>query len=84
MTILALDNVCKSYGEGAARTSVLKDINLQIEDGDFIAIVGFSGSGKTPLISTIAGLVTPPASAFRIAGLSAATISSTRRSGFTW
>ena len=61
MTILALDNVCKSYGEGAARTSVLKDINLQIEDGDFIAIVGFSGSGKTTLISTIAGLVVPDA-----------------------
>ena len=36
MTILALDNVCKSYGEGASRTSVLKDINLQIEEGEFI------------------------------------------------
>ncbi|HAD09895.1 MAG TPA: nitrate/sulfonate/bicarbonate ABC transporter ATP-binding protein, partial [Porticoccaceae bacterium] len=61
MTILALDNVCKSYGEGASRTSVLKDINLQIEEGEFIAIVGFSGSGKTTLISTIAGLVAPDA-----------------------
>ncbi|HBD12913.1 MAG TPA: nitrate/sulfonate/bicarbonate ABC transporter ATP-binding protein [Porticoccaceae bacterium] len=59
MTILALENVCKSYGEGAGQTSVLKDINLQIEEGEFIAIVGFSGSGKTTLISTIAGLVKP-------------------------
>ena len=59
MMILELDNVCKSYGEGAERTSILKDINLQIEEGEFIAIVGFSGSGKTTLISTIAGLVKP-------------------------
>lgn len=59
MAILALEKVCKSYGEGAGRTSVLKDINLAIEEGEFIAIVGFSGSGKTTLISTIAGLVTP-------------------------
>jgi len=59
MTILALENVCKSYGEGAGQTSVLKDINLQIEEGEFIAIVGFSGSGKTTLISTIAGLIKP-------------------------
>ena len=59
MAILALENVCKRYGEGAAQTSVLKDINLQIEEGEFIAIVGFSGSGKTTLISTIAGLIKP-------------------------
>lgn len=54
---LQLKNVCKSYGEGKAKTQVLKDINLDIEAGEFIAIVGFSGSGKTTLISTIAGLI---------------------------
>ncbi|MGD7034546.1 ABC transporter ATP-binding protein [Methylotuvimicrobium buryatense] len=54
---LQLKNVCKSYGEGKAKTSVLKNINLDIEAGEFIAIVGFSGSGKTTLISTIAGLI---------------------------
>ena len=57
MAFLELKNVCKSYGEGAAKTEVLKDINLAIEEGEFVAIVGFSGSGKTTLISTIAGLV---------------------------
>lgn len=54
---LQLKNVCKSYGEGKAKTPVLKNINLDIEAGEFIAIVGFSGSGKTTLISTIAGLI---------------------------
>ena len=51
--LLELKNVCKSYG----RNSILKDINLDIKEGEFIAIVGFSGSGKTTLISMIAGLI---------------------------
>lgn len=59
MAFLELRNVSKSYGEGLSRTDVLHDINLDVEEGEFIAIVGFSGSGKTTLISTIAGLVAP-------------------------
>jgi len=55
-TLLALKDVCKSYGEGAQKTAILKDINLTIREGEFIAIVGFSGSGKTTLVSIIAGL----------------------------
>jgi len=56
---LELKNVCKSYGSGAARSEVLHDINLNIEEGEFVAIVGFSGSGKSTLIATIAGLTSP-------------------------
>lgn len=55
--LLELKNVCKSYGEGNLKTSILKEINLDIREGEFIAIVGFSGSGKTTLISLIAGLI---------------------------
>ena len=36
----------KCYGEGAARTEVLADMNLSIADGEFVAIVGFSGSAR--------------------------------------
>ncbi|MBQ0798196.1 MAG: ATP-binding cassette domain-containing protein [Porticoccaceae bacterium] len=57
MALLALKNVGKSYGEGANKTAVLKNINLEINEGEFVAIVGFSGSGKTTLISAIAGLI---------------------------
>lgn len=56
---LELRNVSKSYGTGDQKVEVLKNINLQISEGEFIAIVGFTGSGKTTLISLIAGLTEP-------------------------
>ena len=59
MSFLAVKNLCKAYGTGKGRSSVLKDINLEISEGEFVAIVGFSGSGKTTLISAIAGLIHP-------------------------
>jgi len=59
MPILELKSVNKSYGSGASRSQVLKNISLQVEEGEFVAIVGFSGSGKTTLISLMAGLVGP-------------------------
>lgn len=61
MALLALQGVTKGYGEGSSRTPVLHDINLEIGEGEFVAIVGFSGSGKTTLISAIAGLIEPDA-----------------------
>ncbi|MBG6143935.1 nitrate/nitrite transport system ATP-binding protein [Labrenzia sp. EL_142] len=57
MSFLEISGVSKSYGEGAGRTDVLEDINLKVEEGEFIAIVGFSGTGKTTLISLLAGLI---------------------------
>tara|TARA_R110002072_G_scaffold6364_4_gene37538 strand:- start:27502 stop:29178 length:1677 start_codon:yes stop_codon:yes gene_type:complete len=59
MSFLTVNDLSKSYGSGKDRTNVLKDINLDIKEGEFVAIVGFSGSGKTTLISAIAGLIKP-------------------------
>ena len=55
MPILELKGVSKGYGQ----TEVLKGIDLEIEEGEFIAILGFSGSGKTTLVSLMAGLQAP-------------------------
>ena len=49
----------KSYRSNGSKVEVLADINLQIEDGEFVAIIGFSGSGKTTLINLMAGLIKP-------------------------
>src|SRR5215475_10744817 len=59
MAFLELKNVSKGYGSNTARTEVLRDINLSVEKGEFVAIVGYSGAGKTTLISLIAGLLKP-------------------------
>ena len=60
--ILSLRGVSKSFeGTTGGITHVLEGVDLDVEEGEFIAILGFSGSGKTTLISTIAGLVDPDA-----------------------
>ncbi len=57
--IVEFRNVSKWYGEGADRTEVLSNINLTIMEGEFLAIVGFTGSGKTTLINLLSGLLMP-------------------------
>jgi len=59
MAFLELKNVSKSYGTGSDKVEVLKDINLSVEEGEFICIIGFSGTGKTTLVNLIEGLIFP-------------------------
>ncbi len=59
MALIEVKNLCKVYGSGEAKVEALKDINLEIEQGEFIAIVGPSGSGKSTLLHLLGGVDKP-------------------------
>ena len=51
--LISLKNICRSYRNGDQELQVLKNINLEIEQGEFVSIIGLSGAGKSTLIRTI-------------------------------
>jgi nitrate/nitrite transport system ATP-binding protein len=59
MSLIKFNNTAKGYGRGGKFTPVLHNINLTVEEGDFVSIIGYSGTGKTTLISMIAGMLAP-------------------------
>ena len=54
--MIKIKNLCKSYGQGQAEIEVLKNIDLEIESGKIICILGPSGSGKSTLLNIIGGI----------------------------
>ncbi|MEY2465497.1 MAG: nitrate/nitrite transport system ATP-binding protein [Verrucomicrobiota bacterium] len=66
MAYLELKNVSKGFGVNGTRSQILRDINLNVEKGEFVAIVGFSGAGKTTLISLVAGLLKPDSGTLKL------------------
>ena len=67
-TIVRLRDVAKSYHRGSTEIRVLEDINLDIEAGDFVALMGPSGSGKTTLLNLIGGIDQPTHGTIEVAG----------------
>lgn len=59
MNILKIEDLKKVYGSGETEVKALDNISFQVEEGEFIAIIGPSGSGKSTLLHSIAGLEKP-------------------------
>lgn len=82
--LIELKQAGKSYGEGATRVCALRGINLQLAQGELVAVMGPSGSGKSTLLSLAGGLEQPTDGEVRIlgqsvSGLGAAALASLRR-----
>ena len=66
--LISLKNICRSYRNGEQELQVLKNINLEISEGEFVAIMGPSGSGKSTLMNTIGMLDTPTSGEYYLEG----------------
>jgi putative ABC transport system ATP-binding protein len=66
--IVSIQNVVKSYTRGKQTVEVLHSLNLEVPEGEFLALMGPSGSGKTTLLNLIGGLDRPTAGEVTVAG----------------
>ena len=81
-SLVSIRGLRKSYQRGAERLEVLHGIDLEIPEGDFVALMGPSGSGKSTLLNLIGGLDTPSGGEIEIAGRRIDTLSAGQLS--TW
>lgn len=81
-TLVQLRNLTKTYQRGPEKVEVLHGIDLDIQQGDFAALMGPSGSGKTTLLNLIGGLDSPSSGTIDVGGQRIDTMSSGQLS--TW
>jgi len=72
--LVEFTNLVKSYGSGDAEVRALGGVNLRIEAGEFVAVVGASGSGKSTCMNVIGCLDRPTSGSFRFRGIEVTTL----------
>ena len=68
MKILEIKDLCKVYGTGETKVDALKNVTFDVEQGEFVAIVGPSGSGKSTLLHILGGVDSPTSGEVIISG----------------
>lgn len=66
--LVEMKDICKDYPQGRETVPVLKNVSLQVKEGDYLAIMGPSGSGKTTLMNLIGCLDVPTSGSYLLAG----------------
>ena len=66
--LVEMKDICKDYPQGKETVRILKNVNLQVEEGDYLAIMGPSGSGKTTLMNLIGCLDVPTSGEYLLTG----------------
>ena len=77
-----LEQVWKTYGEGATAVHALRDASLRVDDGEFAVILGPSGSGKTTLLNLIGSIDQATAGSVVVNGVDLGTLDAAGRTGF--
>jgi len=77
-TTIRLEHVCKSYGEGKI-VHALRDIDLSVMQGERVAVMGPSGSGKSSLLNLICGLDNPTSGSVSVAGVNISELNDDQR-----
>lgn len=68
MNLLEVNELCKTYGSGDTDVKVLKNVSFSVPKGEYVAIIGESGSGKSKLLNMIGALDTPTSGRVMIDG----------------
>ena len=82
MTLVRLENISKTFRQGDIEVHALTDIDLQVEEGEFAALVGPSGSGKTTLLNIIGGLDSPTSGKVHLNGTDVTALNESQLSDF--
>jgi len=82
MIYIDAEKLVKQYGTGEATVTAVGGVSLQIEEGEFVAIMGESGSGKSTLLSMLGGLNSPTSGRFLVNGVEIYSLTSDERADF--
>ena len=82
MSYIMVENIAKQYGSGDAAVKALRSVTFDIQEGEFVGVMGESGSGKSTLLSVMGALNTPTSGKYTVDGIEVYDLNSEQRADF--